>query len=195
MKKENLLFRVIMGGLFVLPLLGWAQCPNLNFSMGNLTNWQCYAGSCANGNYFVAPTAPIPGKHTIMNGITLLNSGQFYDENCNKIPKVPDGYLYSCRIGNSGTGAEVDGIEYEITVDSNNSLLILSYACVLENPGHFLSDQPRFTMGITDSAGRVLSTPCANIIGGEMDGLVCETGSLVARTWTSVGYDLTPMIG
>ena len=197
-KRVSLLLWVVWGSLLMLPSLIWAQCPNLNFSMGNLTNWQCYAGSCSSGNYYSAPTAPMPGKHTIMNLLTLTNSGQLMDENCNKIPKVPDGYSYSLRLGNSGTGAETEAVEYTMTVDSNSSLLILSFAWVMENPGHLQSDQPHFTMKVTDENGTILPVPCSNInftAGDNMVGLACETGSLVARNWTTVGFSLESIIG
>ena len=193
MKKQYFLIG-LMAGISFLPVKMAAQCPNLNFSMGSLANWQCYSGSSGNE---AVPVAPISGKHTIMNAITLLNSGQFMDENCNKIPKVPDGYLYSCRIGNVGY-AGTNAIAYEMTVDSNNSLLVVSFAWVMNKAGHLPNDQPQITLKITDSTGNVLPFPCGevNIVSeNSISELVCETGGLAARTWNTVGFGLEPFIG
>ena len=198
MRKHHFFIGLVAGIALFVPAKMAAQCPNLNFGSGTLDNWQCYAGSCAGGNYYSTPVAPIPGKHTIMDAAELISKGQFFDENCNKIPKVPDGYNYSCRIGDDSRNAETNGIEYEMTVDSNNSLLILSFAFVMENPGHSLPDQPHFTMKIMDSAGRVLNVPCGNVnfsAQDSMTGLACETSSLVARNWTTVGFNLESVIG
>ena len=163
MKQVNLVVRMVMGGLLMLPLMGWSQatlCPNLDLSTGTLQHWQCYVGENGGGNYFVQKSPAVPGRHTIMNLEVLLATNQLYDEACNTIEKVPKGFSYSVRIGNAISGSEVDAIEYEMVVDSMSSLLILSFAWVMEDPSHNPSEQPQFTMKITDSNGRVLDIPC-----------------------------------
>ena len=196
MKKVNLLVEMVMGTLLMFPVVVWSQCPNLNFSYGNLSNWQCYHGSCAGQNYQVSPSARIPGRIDIMSKAQLEQSGKLYDEYCNKLKKVPESYSFSCRVGNDSTGSQVDGIEYEMLVDSNNSLLILSYAWVMENPGHSLADQPQYKMTLKDSLGNVLNTPCQFIhFGGPAGSLLCDNGSLVARDWETSAYNLTSVIG
>jgi hypothetical protein len=195
MKKQVILASLLAGMLFFTPAKMAAQypnCPNLGFDYGDLTNWQCYAGSCAGGNYSIAPTVQIPGKIDIMSRATI----PFYDEKCPVIPKVPDGYSFSCRIGNAIGSNEVDGIEYTMTVDSNNSLLILTFALVLQvyqNP----NQNPQFTMKITDTSGNVLPIPCANVnfLPNMMTEITCGINALIAKNWTTVGLDLTPCIG
>ena len=197
MKKVSLKLRVVLGGLLMLPMMVWSQCPNLDFSTGTLANWQCYMGSCSNQNYWIMPTLPIPGRVDIMDAALLQQQGQFYDEYCPTIPKVPDGYAFSCRIGNSRAGAEVDGIEYEMVVDSTNSLLIISYAWVMQNSGLEPPYQPRFAITMKDSLGRVLPIPCnpiAFISGFLYIPLACDN-STQASTWTTMGYDLSNIIG
>ena len=194
---------VVLGSLFFFPFLAFSQnnCPNLDFSSGTLNLWDAYIGSCASGNYRVNPSAPIPGRHTIMDAQKLLQSGQFLDEMCNKISKVPDGFQFSARIGNSTTGADVDALEYTLTVDSNSSLLILHFAWVMEDPKHPKEQQPQFKMKVTDVNGRVLDVPCANVefFGGEgnLQGVIlaCNTGSMQAKNWTTVGFSLESVMG
>jgi len=184
--------------VFMLPMLVFPQtCPNLDFGYGNLTNWQCYSGSCSNGNYFVQPDTQIRGRITVMNATLLQNQGNFYDEHCNIIKKVPDGYDFSCKIGNDSTGSQVDGIEYTMTVDTNNALLILGYAWVMEDPGHYVYESPGFTMRIKDTLGRnIVGIPCSSIsfISGNGMDLACS-GSIIAKDWNTVGLELTQFIG
>ena len=152
MKKMFLIIGLVSGIAFYMPTKQvQAQCPNLDFSSKTMENWRCYAGSCSGGNYIITPVTQIPWRVSIMDAEQLLADNMLYDENCPKIPKVPEGHRFSCRIGNKSAGSEVDAIEYEMTVDSSSSLLLLSFAYVMENPGHNLSDQPQFTMKIKDS--------------------------------------------
>ena len=200
MKKLVLLTSLILSGcLFLLTLSTSAQCPNLNFSMGNFNNWQGYMGSCGSG-VNINPSAITPGRHTIMDGAQLLRANQLYDERCLKIKKVPDGFAYAAKIGNESTGAEMEAIEYTLRVDSNSSLLLLHFAWVMEDPSHSYEEQPRFTLTIKDSVGNPISNnvlPCAFydfVAGAGATGLACD-GAVQARDWTTVGYSLEPMIG
>jgi hypothetical protein len=201
MNKKNLVLGGILGSLLMLPTVVWAQgnsCPNLNFGGGTLTNWQCYAGSCAGGNYSIDSTVPIPGKHTIMDYSALIYSNELSDEKCNRLKKVPNGYYFSTRIGNAGAGSEVDAIEYEMTVDTNNSLLVISSAWVMENPdGHSQTEKSRFMMKIKDSNGMTLGFSCGDIFFPDppIINLACNTSPLVARDWYTIGYDLSSFIG
>ena len=197
MKKVGLLVVAVMGTLLMFPLAVWSQCPNLDFSYGNLTYWQCYAGSCAGQNYSVSQSARIPGRIDVMDKAALEKNGQLYDANCNKLKKVPDGYNFSCKVGNASIGAEVDGIEYTMTVDSNNSLLLLSYAWVMQSPGHSLSEQPQFRTILRDSLGRTLDKmPCSYFeLPSPTVKILCDNGSFVAIDWKTIGYDLKYLIG
>jgi len=93
MKRMSFLDRVVLGGLLMLPALVWAQCPNLDFSYGTLQNWQCYYSG---GSQPLPP--PLP-PHTIMDRMQLEASGELYDERCNVIPKVPDGFNPDSALG------------------------------------------------------------------------------------------------
>ncbi len=201
MKKLVLLISLIVSGcLFLLTLPTSAQCPNLNFNMGNFTYWQCYLGDCGNGTANISTSSWTPGRHTIMNGPQLLAAGQLLDERCMKIKKVPDGFALAAKLGNESTGAEMEAIEYTLTVDSNSSLLMLHFAWVMEDPSHAPSEQPLFSLTIKDSVGNTIPSnilPCSffNFIASAgLEGLAC-TGSVLGRDWTTVGYSLEPMIG
>lgn len=176
-----------------------AQCPNLNFSYGNLTNWQCYIGGCSSGNYHRTPSQPIIGRHTILEITSLTLANNLWDENCNVIKKIPDGCTYSLLLGNTGTGSETEAVSYRMTVDSNNSLLILSFAFVLQSPtGHEDNVMPVFQMTLYDTNWNILNVPCGNnnfISSPGLPALACNTGTIVARDWTTIGFSLESLIG
>ena len=200
MKRLFFLTVFILNSLFFNIAKIYSQCPNLNFSMGNFANWQGYLGSCDSGNITINPSTTTPGRHTIMNGTQLLRAGQLYDEQCPKIKKVPDGFAYSAKIGNSGTGAEMEAIEYTLTVDSTNSLLLVHFAWVVEDPSHSANEQPRFSMQIRDSAGNAIPEtylPCSfsSFLSAGVSSLVCSTSSLLGHDWITIGYSLESFIG
>ena len=202
MKKVSFLVGVVMGALLMFPAVVWSQCPNLNFGYGDLTYWQCYYGSCYNGNYLVIPSVQFLGNIDVMNRQQLIAAGKLSDENCSSIPKVPNGYNYSCRIGNSSAGAQVDGIEYEMTVDSMNSLLLVHFAWVLQNDGHFpISTRTQFNIQIRDSVGSVLNIPCGDLSFIATDTLqraacyMFNHPEVFAKDWTTVGYSLESFMG
>ena len=173
---------------------------NINFIHGNFTNWQCYSGTWDSSGVNIYPTAPIPGRHTIMDAANLTLTNQMQDPMCSVIPKVPPGFNYVARIGNDTAGAGVDAIEYTLTVDSTNSLLVVHFAYVLGyNSSLSPSEQPRFSMTIRDTNGNPIpGLPCGHInftASQSLPNLVCQTGSLVAQNWTTVGYSLNPLIG
>jgi PKD repeat protein len=194
MRKSVLLIGFVLVGLFFSTVEGQAQCPNLNFSMGDFTNWQAYSGTCDNGIH-INPSPVISGRHSIMDAQQLLPHNQLYDERCPTIRKVPAGFNYSVKLGNENAGAEMEALEYMMTVDSTNSLLIVHFAWVMGGASHAPSQQPSFSITIKDSNGIPLSNlfPCNNVIEGE--GLVCKTSTFLARNWVSANYDLELFIG
>ncbi|MDR1879271.1 MAG: gliding motility-associated C-terminal domain-containing protein [Bacteroidales bacterium] len=195
--KTSVKLIIYFSGIFI-PSIAYGQltCPNLNFTYANFTNWECYAGSCSNGSN-INPSPPMGGRHTIMDAAALTLANQLMDERCIVIPKVPTGFAYSIRLGNDNTGSEMEAIEYTMSVDSTNSLLILHFAWIMEDPSHAPYEQPQFTMTLKDSLGRVLDIPCGSvnfIAGAGLTGLVCD-GTVQARTWTTVGFSLETLIG
>jgi hypothetical protein len=162
--------------------------------MGNFTNWQAYSGTCDNG-ININPSLVIPERHSIMDVQQLLLDGQLYDERCPAILKVPAGFNYSVKLGNENTGAEMEALEYTMTIDSTNSLLIVHFAWVMGDSSHDPSEQPYFGITIKDSNGVAVPNllPCNNVIDGE--GFVCATSTFLAHNWVTANYDLELFIG
>jgi len=198
MKKSFLTIGLAVGvSIFMPAKLHSQSCPNLNFSMGNFTNWQAYTGTCLNGNDTIIPCSPIAGRHTII--VDAMIGFSIQDEHCPAIPKVSSGFMYAAKLGNDSAGAKISGLEYTMTVDSNNSLLIVHFAWVMQkDTGHNLNEQPQFNLQIRDSLGQPLNIPCGDInfiAQDSMQNLTCDTNNIVAFTWTIVGFSLESLIG
>ena len=198
MKKSFLFIGMMVGAAFFMPtkLLSQSSCPNLDFSGANFTYWQAYAGTWSS-TVIMNPTVPLKDRHEIMDATTLVGS-KFFDEKCTKIPKVPNGFTYAAKLGNASVGAQMEALEYTMTIDSTNALLILHFACVMEDPNHGHADQPQFSMRIKDSAGNLMNVPCGNVnfvASQTLTNLVCKTTSLVARDWTTVGFNFSALMG
>ena len=122
---------------------------------------------------------------------------------------VPDGATASVRIGNSNAGNEAESVIYRFRVDaSQNDILLLRYASVMQNPvSHTPDIQPRFELKILRENGEELNDLCykatfvsSSVSGAESDwhdhgplsGMQTHT---LWHDWTSVGVDLTPLDG
>jgi gliding motility-associated-like protein len=192
---------------FFSPVSVRAQCPNLDFSLANFSYWQSYIGtwrwsSGIGETININPSAATVNRQTIMD-LSILMPSQIKDEKCNLINKVPNGFNYSAKLGNSYTGAQMEALEYTLNVDSNNSLLILHFAWVMENPNHTQLEQPRFSMKIKDTLDNLITSSFPNIgcvdvdfiASGNLPNLACSTYSVVARNWTTVGFSLEALVG
>ena len=116
---------------------------------------------------------------------------------------VPDGALASVRLGNWHYMGEAESITYDILVDSTNQgILIVRYAVVLENPGtsHSKIEEPRFELEILDKDGNMIDTDCGYAVfsysDGDQGGWNHSAGDkAVWKDWTTVGVNLMPYDG
>ncbi|MBW7840967.1 MAG: PKD domain-containing protein, partial [Chitinophagaceae bacterium] len=184
MKKIYLLIVVFFSSL--VSLKAQNACQNANFSMGNFTNWIGRTGTCCPIN---TPTVGIvPGRHTIMTPGTDPVTG-------NQLQLVPPGYNFSARLGNNGTGAQGEALQYSFLVSPANALFIYNYAVVLEDPGHTPAQQPRFELRVMDAGGNTI--PCTFYqvaAAGSIPGFQ-NFGAVRWKNWTQVGVDLSSYTG
>lgn len=130
-----------------------------------------------------------------------LNEEQGVDLNTGgKLKYIPDGELKSVRLGNDSIGGESEAIVYHYIVDSDNSLLFVNFAVVLEDPGHEFIFQPRFVIRITDKEGKLVND-CSEYDVSAAAGLEgfqdyqTMNGMVRWRDWTRIGLDLSPFVG
>jgi gliding motility-associated-like protein len=127
--------------------------PNLDFEMGNFSNWECYTGYTAvfateNVMHLNPSGGPVSGRHTMYSRFDPPQVDPY-----GGFPVVcPNGSGYSVRLGNDLAGTEAEGILYQFTIPANRNeySLIYHYAVVFEDPFHLPEEQPRFVVDITN---------------------------------------------
>jgi gliding motility-associated-like protein len=189
-----------------------SNCTNLNFELGNFTNWVGYTWR----NSIDEPqinTDPVPG--IISRRQTIMSDTSAYDANTGyALRKIPKGYKYCARLGDelmSGDGSGnprarcwEQSLRYTMTIDSSNCLLIFKFALVLQYAvTHYEVNEPRFKLTLYDSNGNVLPD-CSNYdiyaSSKHVKGFktYLPSGSNVPvewRDWTTVGANLSEYIG
>lgn len=190
--KALILFFLLSAALFT-----HAQCPpNLDFELGDFTNWQCQSGGF-NGVITLAPTPPTPGRHDMLSSLPPGNGRDAYGlftKNC------PNGSGHSVKIGNEITGTTADAVSYTFTIPpgQNTYNLIYNYAIVLNDAGHTPDMQPRLlitVMNVTDG----IPLPCPLdpiVVTGSLPGFFdspnrAPNGSLVrCKDWAAASIKL-----
>jgi hypothetical protein len=188
--------KFILACLMSLPLLVTAQCTNVDFSLGNFTNWQASTGNCC--PIVVNPSAVTGNRH-------VITSGPATDpRTCNQVPVVcPWGGPFSARLGNWQRGAQAEGLSYTFTPTITSSLFIYSYAVVFEDPGHTEEDQPRFESFVIAGGDTIECTKYQVFADSNLPNFQSCPGidaqgnqiQIMYRNWSQVGVDLTAFIG
>ncbi|WP_316737219.1 gliding motility-associated C-terminal domain-containing protein [Pedobacter aquatilis] len=168
-------------------------CPeNIDFENGSFRNWMINGG-------FISETSididilpePAIGRHTIISDKNAVDEyGQF--------PLIPkNGGNYIVKLGNNGTGAQVDGLSYLITVPQNRPEFTITYqyAVVLEDPTHLQVEQPRFITRVKDVKTNQY-IECATyqyIATSNLPGFKKSTASpiVIYKEWTPVTINLS----
>lgn len=112
---------------------------------------------------------------------------------------VPDNAMASVRLGNWDEDNEAEGISYRYTVDSAYSIILLSYAIVLQAPDHHTPEQQaRFTLEILDENNNQIDELCGyvdfyadvNRPGWHVEG--SGYGAVAWKDWSTIGMNLGP---
>ncbi len=165
-------------------------CPsNFDFEDGAFTNWVTSIGSLNNLSPDLGVSTP---RHEILTGGTDPYGG------FSTAPPPPSINNYCVRLGEvdvPGRGSEQ--LEYTMTIPScsNDYTFMYQYALVFQDPGHPVSDQPRFKVQLIDvGSGQELSCASVDYTAG-YGGASFFTQSSVGRevyykSWTPVFINL-----
>lgn len=209
---NNKIFLFVIFIIFTLQIPIYAEdtnnCTNLGFELGNFTNWvgQTWLYSTDVPSINTSKTTGIVSRRqTIMSDTTAYDANTGY-----LLKKVPSGYQYSARLGDETKSTDSNprcweqSLRYTLTVDSDNALLIMKFACVLEYASdHTAKMEPRFKVTLYDENGDSISD-CANYdvysSNGSVKGFQTYTPSgsenpVKWRNWTTVGANLMPYYG
>lgn len=184
-------YTLLLPLLFLLTYSAQAQsggCANLDFSMGDFTNWNAYTG-------FYTSCCPTAG--VVVDRHTIITTSSLDINTCSNLETIPSGATHVARLGNQLGGAQADVLEYEMTVDSSNSLLIYRYAVVMQDPSHPRESQPRFEMVVLDSVGNLIDPNCGAYSVTANSGIpgFDDCNSVRYKDWTTVGLNLQPYMG
>lgn len=165
-------------------------CDNVDFEYGALINWDCFVGSYGNCTVTMGNVnAVVAGRHSMMNG-------NGYDPQVGGVllPEVdPQSGTFSCRLGNSGTGAEAERIEQTFMVTNNTTSFTYRYAVVLNDPQHDYCNQPRFMIDMVDANGVPINCAAYDVSAGQnIPGFQLYGNGIGSwKNWTTVNIDLT----
>ena len=136
----------------------------------------------------------IEGRHTIITD-TLATDPRTHHQ----VYMVPPSEAYSVKLGNELGGSQAESIAVDIEIDTSQfNLLILKYAAVLEDGGHNLLTQPRFTFEILDMQNQLIDSAClfTSIAAGSNPGPGWTyIHPFCWKDWTHVGVDLASFHG
>lgn len=167
-------------------------CTNIDFELGTFAGWTRRTGfnplipgigCCPNPN----------GDQTIVSGAGVDPYGGF--------PVVyPGGGNFSLRLGSNAIGGIADRIEQTFFVTPGNANFTYRYAVVLNDGGHTLTQQPKFTSEIIDTLGQPVNCTFYQVSAGSgvtgfSTSASTANGPIIYKNWTNVAIDLSPNIG
>ena len=176
-------------------------CPaNIDFKMGNFTNWECRTGIVQGfsgvNTITWAGYSPDPSRHQIIP----TNSPE-KDKYGNFPVQCPNTTTPSVKLGSSTAGHEAEGLFYTFTIPATATKfsLLYQYAIVLQNPGHQAHEQPRFRARIIDA----LTEQEVNCVSfdftssGSLPGFQQSSvlPTVIFKDWTAVSVDLSSYAG
>jgi gliding motility-associated-like protein len=136
-----------------------SNCENLGFESGNFTNWVGYTWikSVDVPSINTSKVKGIMGRRQV-----IMSDTSAYDANTGyALRKIPTGYLYSARLGDEIVSSDGNprcwqqSLQYTMTIDSSNALLIFKFACVLQyGSDHTALIEPRFRLQLYDENGK-----------------------------------------
>jgi gliding motility-associated-like protein len=189
MNPFKLLFTSILISFSFLSLAQQAACFNADFEDNSFTNWNGFYGSCCGIN---TPNQGFTNQHQIMVG----PGTDPMVAACGNLSIVPPGGNYSAMVGDfTGTGAQASRLQYNFSITPQSNMIIVSYAVVLQDPGHSVSQQPRFEAQLYDAAGNPL--PCTFYQVAAASGVpgFQNCGQYRWKDWTTFGVDVTAYMG
>ncbi len=132
------------------------ECPpNIDFELGDFSNWTCYTGNVSVGpnleNIITLQklSGPKFNRQTLFSAKTDRQTNDYFGG----FPVLcPNGSNYSVKLGNNQGGAQAEGLSYEFTIPSNQNsyFLVYNYAVVFQDPDHSPFQQPRLELEITN---------------------------------------------
>lgn len=144
-------------------------------------------------------------RHTVIWDTTAIDP-RTVGANGGGLLMVRPGDGVSVRLGNWDTGQGAEAITYTYDVDVDNSILLVNYAIVLEDPSsHDADEMPRFLIRILDENDQLIDPTCGVI---DLNPLTNKSSfqsvsgssssygdGVVYKDWTTLGLNLDAYVG
>jgi gliding motility-associated-like protein len=204
----------------LIPVMSFAQnqCPpNIDFEMGNFSNWNCSSGlanyslaACVDGGINTVSLGT-PGQ--IANRHVIISSSNSARDVYGNFPvRCPNGSGYSIKLGDATTGtakAQAVTYTYSIPASATNFSIVYQYAVVLQDPvgsvcpnKHVEGEKPRFQAVIKNvSTNQAIGCVSFDFFAGSsLPGFLPASnsplGSVVYyKDWTPVSLNLSAYAG
>jgi hypothetical protein len=177
--------------LLIISVVGYSQCGNTDFELGDFTGWNARLGTCCP---ITLPTVGFTGTRQV-----IMTQG-IDPHSCGGLRTVYQG-VYSARLGNDRVGAQAEGLSYTLTITPSSTIIRYAYAVVFQDPNHTQAEQPRFQARVRLANGTVI--PCTDYTVTAASGLpgfqYCaqpnDTTLVAWRDWTEMAVDLSAYVG
>ena len=175
LRAKALAMTFVLLRLFIFPTTSYPQssCPNFDFSMGDFTNWRCFwewrnrSALVGSGSFDTCQCSKF--RYTL-DIVTTDDSVLSVEHTPNCPPFVPpDGYNFFAFLEGSGYGyppivnadtvIDAVALEYDMTIDSSNSYVMLYLAWKI----FYRYGCGQITIQLKDSTGNILIVPCGNM--------------------------------
>ncbi|MBS1511804.1 MAG: PKD domain-containing protein [Bacteroidetes bacterium] len=202
------LLRQLLIGIFICTLQSTAsaQCPvNIDFEMGDFTNWQCWVGThyeTISGvkdtiDLGTTPVAPVNGRHTIISPSPALDQYGQFPVSC------PNGSGFSVKLGSNAEGSglnKAEGLSYTFTIPAGQNKFSLTYyyAVVLHLPtSHNIPSQlPKFVISLENlTDGGNLPCPLDPFTPSGLPGFHNAPGDIQFKPWAAASIKLDGYAG
>lgn len=149
---------------------------------------------------YVEPFASGVGNQLVEGRHTVITEQGTDPRTGNKLRLIPDGVHKVVRLGDELAGSQSESLTYHFKPTLDASMINLKFAVVFENPNHKLSEQPYFSITVTDGNGHLLPNTFQYAVYAD-NGLqgfkeyVDGNTTIMWRDWTDVVVDLSSYIG
>lgn len=179
-----------------------STCGNKDFEDQNFNNWTGQTGTNASSTLtwsggFITTVNDAPLNSSARQTIITVSAIDSVTMDTLLTTLAPNGSGASIRLGNCITGAEAEGVKFQFSPAGSDTVFTYQYACVFEDPGHPLIDQPGFAVNVYDANNVLIPSLSDTIYSGDPQyAFITNFANLIKyKRWSGVSINLAPYIG
>ncbi len=178
-------------------LVGAQGCYNMGFEEGGFDGWGLHSGRIIEEGFDGANLVWDTGLDE--NQITLISTPSSMDLGCDSLGIellcIPPGKTRSVRLGDTRVGGRISSLSKSISVTPEFSYFTYQFAVVMQDPGHYHEQQPRFEVRIYDEDENVVECGFYDFRASPDLPDFIHVRDWRVLPWTTAGFDLRPYMG